>query len=271
MAASGISISIDSGSTFTDIYASVPGKSDITLKLPSVDPQKYHDAPTECIRRVLEIVSGSQIPYGRPLDLSEVKSIRMGTTVAANAVSEGKGERSALVITKGFRDLLLLGDQAPLELFGFTVPKPIALYEKVLEVDERVILEPPPDYPGGKVANVEPGTKFDTGISQQVIRIVREPYWGIVEEQFVEMHDRGIRSVSICLMHSSVYPNHEFRLADLARKAGLNVTVSSLLNPKVCRLSYCVQRLSHTSVTVRLTGGRLDWYHAPNRLPCTHT
>ncbi|GLA61234.1 hypothetical protein AtubIFM54640_001749 [Aspergillus tubingensis] len=250
MAASGISISIDSGSTFTDIYASVPGKSeDITLKLPSTDPQKYHDAPTEGIRRVLEIVSGSQIPRGQPLDLSEVKSIRMGTTVAANALSEGKGERSALVITKGFRDILLLGDQAPLDLFGFTVPKPMALYEKVLEVDERVILEPPPDYPGGKMANVEPGTKLDTGISQQVIRIVRVPYWGIVEQEFVEMHDRGIRSVSICLMHSSVYPNHEFRLADLARKAGLNVTVSSLLNPKIGLVSRAESATLHAYIT----------------------
>ncbi|KAI3027875.1 hypothetical protein CBS147343_4606 [Aspergillus niger] len=250
MAASGISISIDSGSTFTDIYASIPGKSqDITLKLPSVDPQKYHDAPTEGIRRVLEIASGSQIPCGRPLNLSEVKSIRMGTTVAANALSEGKGERSALVITKGFRDLLLLGDQAPLDLFGFTVPKPMALYEKVLEVDERVILEPSPDDPGGQAANVDPDKVLDTGVSQQVIRIVREPYWGIVEQHFVEMHDRGIRSVSICLMHSSVYPNHEFRLADLARKAGLNVTVSSLLNPKIGMVARAESATLHAYVT----------------------
>ncbi|GKZ82160.1 hypothetical protein AnigIFM56816_006965 [Aspergillus niger] len=250
MAASGISISIDSGSTFTDIYASIPGKSqDITLKLPSVDPQKYHDAPTEGIRRVLEIASGSQIPCGRPLNLSEVKSIRMGTTVAANALSEGKGERSALVITKGFRDLLLLGDQAPLDLFGFTVPKPMALYEKVLEVDERVILEPSPDDPGGQAANVDPDKVLDTGVSQQVIRIVREPYWGIVEQHFVEMHDRGIRSVSICLMHSSVYPNHEFRLADLARKAGLNVTVSSLLNPKIGMVARAESATLHAYIT----------------------
>ncbi|RDH16104.1 hypothetical protein M747DRAFT_309449 [Aspergillus niger ATCC 13496] len=250
MAASGISISIDSGSTFTDIYASIPGKSqDITLKLSSVDPQKYHDAPTEGIRRVLEIASGSQIPCGRPLNLSEVKSIRMGTTVAANALSEGKGERSALVITKGFRDLLLLGDQAPLDLFGFTVPKPMALYEKVLEVDERVILEPSPDDPGGQAANVDPDKVLDTGVSQQVIRIVREPYWGIVEQHFVEMHDRGIRSVSICLMHSSVYPNHEFRLADLARKAGLNVTVSCLLNPKIGMVARAESATLHAYVT----------------------
>ncbi|KAI2933636.1 hypothetical protein CBS147320_1492 [Aspergillus niger] len=250
MAVSGISISIDSGGTFTDIYASVPGKPEgITLKLPSVNPQKYHDAPTEGIRRVLEIASGSQIPRGRPLDLSEVKSIRMGTTVAANALSEGKGERSALVITKGFGDLLLLGDQAPLDLFGFTVPKPMALYEKVLEVDERVILEPSPDCPGGQVADVDSGKILDTGISQQVIRIVREPYWGIVEQQFVEMHDRGIRSVSICLMHSSVYPNHEFRLADLARKAGLNVTVSSLLNPKIGMVARAESATLHAYIT----------------------
>ncbi|KAI2890231.1 hypothetical protein CBS11852_6513 [Aspergillus niger] len=250
MAVSGISISIDSGGTFTDIYASVPGKPEgITLKLPSVNPQEYHDAPTEGIRRVLEIASGSQIPRGRPLDLSEVKSIRMGTTVAANALSEGKGERSALVITKGFGDLLLLGDQAPLDLFGFTVPKPMALYEKVLEVDERVILEPSPDCPGGQVADVDSGKILDTGISQQVIRIVREPYWGIVEQQFVEMHDRGIRSVSICLMHSSVYPNHEFRLADLARKAGLNVTVSSLLNPKIGMVARAESATLHAYIT----------------------
>ncbi|GKZ18480.1 hypothetical protein AbraCBS73388_001404 [Aspergillus brasiliensis] len=250
MAVSGISISIDSGGTFTDIHASVPGKSkDITLKLPSIDPQKYHDAPTEGVRRVLEIATGKQIPRESPLDFSVVKSIRMGTTVAANALSEGKGERSALVITKGFRDLLELGDQTPLDLFGFTVPKPMAVYEKVLEVDERVVLEPPSDDPGDHVTNVDPDTVFDTGVSQQVIRIVREPYWGIVSQQFVEMHDSGIRSVSICLMHSSVYPNHEFRLADLARKAGLNVTVSSLLHPKIGMVARAESATLHAYIT----------------------
>ena len=101
--ASGIKISIDRGGTFTDVHASVPGQDDIILKDLSVDPANYNDAPTEGVRRILELVTGKAHPRGEPLDTKLIERIRMGTTVGTNALLERKGARSALMITKGFK------------------------------------------------------------------------------------------------------------------------------------------------------------------------
>jgi 5-oxoprolinase (ATP-hydrolysing) len=113
-----IKIAIDRGGTFTDCIGSYKGKAEI-VKLLSVDPQNYDDAPLEGIRRLLEKFIGEKIGRNRKLDTSligmppgasaHIESIRMGTTVATNALLERKGERTALVITKGFKDLLLIG------------------------------------------------------------------------------------------------------------------------------------------------------------------
>ena len=136
-----IRISIDRGGTFTDVHASVVGRSDIILKLLSVDPANYSDAPTEGIRRVLEIATGRSLPRGQPLDLTPIEALRMGTTVATNALLERKGARSALLITKGFKDLLAIGNQSRPNIFDLSVSKPDVLPEKVVEIDERVTLE----------------------------------------------------------------------------------------------------------------------------------
>jgi 5-oxoprolinase (ATP-hydrolysing) len=115
-----IKIAIDRGGTFTDCIGSYQGKEEI-VKLLSVDPSNYDDAPLEGIRRLLEKFTGRKISRKEKLDTSligmglgsgnsaDLESIRMGTTVATNALLERKGERTALVITKGFKDLLLIG------------------------------------------------------------------------------------------------------------------------------------------------------------------
>lgn len=112
-----IKIAIDRGGTFTDCIGSYKGKEEI-VKLLSVDPNNYDDAPLEGIRRLLEKFTGKKIGRKEKLDTSligisaataDLESIRMGTTVATNALLERKGERTALVITKGFKDLLLIG------------------------------------------------------------------------------------------------------------------------------------------------------------------
>lgn len=112
-----IKIAIDRGGTFTDCIGSYKGKEEI-VKLLSVDPNNYDDAPLEGIRRLLEKFTGKKIGRKEKLDTSligisatiaDIESIRMGTTVATNALLERKGERTALVITKGFKDLLLIG------------------------------------------------------------------------------------------------------------------------------------------------------------------
>ena len=145
-----ISVSIDRGGTFTDVHAAIPGREDIVLKLLSVDPANYKDAPTEGIRRVLEIATGVAHPRGEQLDLFHIKSIRMGTTVATNALLERQGAKSALLITRGFKDLLHIGNQSRPDIFDLSVARPAVLYQEVVEVDERVTME---DYAEERASN----------------------------------------------------------------------------------------------------------------------
>uniref|UniRef100_A0A9J7YDM8 5-oxoprolinase, ATP-hydrolysing n=1 Tax=Cyprinus carpio carpio TaxID=630221 RepID=A0A9J7YDM8_CYPCA len=108
---------IDRGGTFTDVFARLPDGREKVLKLLSHDSQNYRDAPTEGIRRVLEEETGESFARDQPLDTSQIGWIRMGTTVATNALLERQGERTALLVTRGFRDLLHIGTQARPALF----------------------------------------------------------------------------------------------------------------------------------------------------------
>ena len=136
-----IRVYIDRGGTFCDCIGIVPGREDIVIKLLSVDPANYDDAPTEGIRRILEIATGTSVPRGELIKTSNIASIRMGTTVATNALLERKGERSALLITKGFGELLKIGHQTRPKLFDLDIKKPDVLYSRSIEVDERVTVD----------------------------------------------------------------------------------------------------------------------------------
>ena len=131
---------IDRGGTFTDVFCLCPGDKVRVMKLLSVDPANYPDAPREGIRRILESETGIKMPPDQPIDTSLIQWIRMGTTVATNALLERKGERMALVVTKGFKDVLFIGNQARPKLFDLDIKCPEVLYEEVIEVDERMIL-----------------------------------------------------------------------------------------------------------------------------------
>ena len=109
------------------------------LKLLSEDPGNYKDAPREGIRRILEEVTGKPHPRDEPVDTAHIATIRMGTTVATNALLERKGERCALVTTKGFKDLLHIGNQSRPFIFDLEIQIPDVLYEQVVEIDEQVI------------------------------------------------------------------------------------------------------------------------------------
>ncbi|KDD76015.1 hydantoinase/oxoprolinase, partial [Helicosporidium sp. ATCC 50920] len=143
--------SIDRGGTFTDVYAEFfcadGTNGSHVMKLLSEDPGNYPDAPREGIRRVLEAETGIPHPRDTPLDTSRIHSIRMGTTVATNALLERKGERVALVTTAGFADLLHIGNQSRPEIFDLEIRMPDVLYERVVEVCEEVVL-PLGDVPG---------------------------------------------------------------------------------------------------------------------------
>ena len=141
------SFSIDRGGTFTDVYCQLPHGLEIVYKLLSEDPLNYPDAPTEGIRRILNHFDTphSNIPYprGEPIKTSKIASIRMGTTVATNALLERKGAPNVLLITKGFKDLLSIGNQSRPDIFDLQIKQLSTLYDHVIEVDERVRLFSP--------------------------------------------------------------------------------------------------------------------------------
>ncbi|KAJ5740681.1 Hydantoinaseoxoprolinase N-terminal [Penicillium malachiteum] len=227
MAKSGIRIAIDRGGTFTDAWAQIPGhSSDIIFKVLSECRDEYDDAPTECIRQILEIASGSSIPRGTLLDLTPVESIRMGTTVATNALLERKGDRVALLITKGFRDLLKIGNQARPNIFDLSVQRLTQLYETVVEVDERVTIEGFSEDPDPKQIHVDSDPELRLGLTGEVVRVLRTPNLDEVRKSLLGLWDQGYRSVAVALMHSYTYQEHEIAVAALARELGFKVAVS---------------------------------------------
>ncbi|XP_006818751.1 5-oxoprolinase-like [Saccoglossus kowalevskii] len=113
---------IDRGGTFTDVYARCPGGRVRVMKLLSEDPSNYSDAPREGIRRIMEEVTSENMPASQPINANLIDWIRMGTTVATNALLERKGEPMALAITKGFPDLLYIGNQSRPKIFDLISP-----------------------------------------------------------------------------------------------------------------------------------------------------
>ncbi|KAJ6396441.1 hypothetical protein OIU77_021470 [Salix suchowensis] len=219
---------IDRGGTFTDVYAEIPGMSDgRDLKLLSVDPANYEDAPVEGIRRILEEFTGEKIPRTSKIPTNKIEWIRMGTTVATNALLERKGERIALCVTRGFKDLLQIGNQARPNIFDLTVSKPSNLYEEVIEVDERVQLVAGDGGDDGLGSMVK-------GVSGELVRVVKP-----VDEQGLKpllkgLLERGISCLAVVLMHSYTFPQHELAVEKLALGLGFrHVSLSSSLTPMV--------------------------------------
>ncbi|CAN8105382.1 unnamed protein product [Discula destructiva] len=230
----GIRISIDRGGTFTDVHASIPGKCDIILKLLSVDPANYQDAPTEGIRRILELATGIPHPRGQLLDLQHIESIRMGTTVATNSLLERKGARSALLITKGFKDLLFIGNQSRPDIFDLKVARPEVLYEQVVEVEERVTMEDYTEDPASFKTEVTlEETDLVTGVTGETIRVMQQPNLQTVKAALQLLWDQGFRSIAVVFVHSYAYPEHELCVGNLAAEMGFSVTLSSAVQPMI--------------------------------------
>ncbi|KIW16105.1 hypothetical protein PV08_06156 [Exophiala spinifera] len=225
----GIKIAIDRGGTFTDIWATASGQPDLVFKLLSVDPANYDDAPTEGIRRVLSTYGNTEIPRNTPLPKSSIESIRMGTTVATNALLERKGRRHAFLVTKGFRDLLRIGYQSRPRLFDLNISKPEVLYSEVCEVEERVTIEGFDEDVDGQFNSTEviPGV-LEMGANGQLVRILRPLDESALETQLQELRAQGIDTIAICFAHSYAYPDHELRAGQLAAEAGFtHVSLSS--------------------------------------------
>ena len=190
---------IDRGGTFTDVVGRAPDGALHTLKLLSQNPGQYADAAVEGIRRLLGLAPGQAITADR------VECVKMGTTVATNALLERKGERTLLVTTRGFRDALRIAWQARPRLFDRHVVLPELLYERVAEADERVDAH-------GEVV---------TPLDEAALR-----------EGLAAAAADGLRACAIVFMHGWRHTRHEAIAARLAREAGFTqVSVSHEVSP----------------------------------------
>ncbi|GAA0901818.1 hydantoinase B/oxoprolinase family protein [Pseudonocardia zijingensis] len=190
---------VDRGGTFTDIVARRPDGSLLTHKLLSDNPARYRDAAVAGIRALLGGAPDDPIPTDR------VEAVRMGTTVATNALLERKGEPTVLVITKGFRDALRIAYQNRPRIFDRHIVLPEMLYRRVIEVDERVTAE---------------GT------------VLRAPDLVSLADDLQRAYDDGIRSVAVVCMHSHLFPAAEHEIGKLAERIGFpQVSLSSEVSP----------------------------------------
>ena len=188
---------IDRGGTFTDVYCRLPDGTEDISKLLSEDPANYRDAPTEGIRRVLQQHDDTtEYPRSQVVATHRIGSIRMGTTVATNALLERDGAPMALLMTKGFADILQIGDQSRPDIFDLKCAKPSLLYQQVVEIEERIVLKEytPPSYDAFP-------TK--TGITGEEVQILQEPDLDVVRQQLEALKEAGITALAVCLLHAS--------------------------------------------------------------------
>ncbi|WP_323037059.1 hydantoinase B/oxoprolinase family protein [Pararhodobacter sp.] len=192
---------VDRGGTFTDIVAKSPDGALRTHKLLSENPEAYGDAAVHGIRQVLDLAPDQPIPSGL------ISAVKMGTTVATNALLERKGERTVLLITKGMRDLLRIGYQNRPRLFDLEIKLPELLYQDVIEVEERLSAE-------GDVITPLNAAAARAGLQ--------------------DAYDQGYRSVAIALMHSYRFAEHERQLGAIAREIGFpQVSLSHEASPLI--------------------------------------
>jgi len=190
---------IDRGGTFTDIVARAPDGTLVTKKLLSENPERYRDAAIEGIRAILGLAPDA------PLPSQAIDAVKMGTTVATNALLERKGERTLLVITAGFGDALRIGYQNRPKLFARHIILPELLYERVAEIEERMS------------ASGEVLTPLDLDAARAAL---------------AEAYADGIRAAAIVFMHGYRFPAHEERVAELARELGFTqISVSHRVSP----------------------------------------
>lgn len=226
--------SIDRGGTFCDFYCEVFNKNlktrkEIVTKLLSENKNSYPDAPTEGIRRIMEKELGTTFKSSLQIPTHLIKSIRMGTTVATNALLERKGRATALITTKGFKDLLRIGTQARPDIFDIFVKKPELLYQEVVEVEERVLLK------GEKDIEMDDMGRKVTGISGEEVIVNVELNEKQLEKNLQRIFDEGkIKSIAVVLMHSYTFIEHEKKVEMIAKRIGFtNISVSHKIIPMV--------------------------------------
>ena len=192
---------IDRGGTFTDSIALDPNGKLLISKHLSINPSKYSDATIYSIKEFLNIPPNKKIPT------SCISEIKVGTTVATNALLERKGERTVLIVTKGFEDQLKIGYQNRPDIFARKINLPDQLYEKVISVDERILSD-------GKIT-----------IGLELSSLKRE---------LLKCLKKGIKSCAILLMHGYKFINHEKKILELAYSVGFKqVSASHEISPQI--------------------------------------
>ncbi|SHO49254.1 hydantoinase B/oxoprolinase family protein [Desulfopila aestuarii] len=190
---------VDRGGTFTDIVAKAPDGRLVTKKLLSENPECYKDAAIQGIRELLGLQGSDTLPQ------DQIAHVKMGTTVATNALLERKGDRTLLATTKGFGDALRIGYQSRPDLFARHIILPEMLYEEVVEINERI-----------------------SATGECLIALDAEQH----REALVAAFHRGIRSIAIVFMHGYRYTTHEKLLAELAKEIGFEqISVSHEVSP----------------------------------------
>lgn len=208
---------IDRGGTFTDIVAKSPTGELLTRKLLSENPEAYEDAALHGIREFLGVLANDPIPS------EHIHAVKMGTTVATNALLERKGEPTILAITEGLNDLIEIGHQARPDTFALNIKKPALLYDDVIGVHERVLND-------GTVQIELDATRTRSALAQA--------------------YNKGYRSIAIVLMHAYKYSDHEKQVAELARQVGFQqISTSHEVSP----LTKIVPRGETTIVDAYLT------------------
>lgn len=189
---------IDRGGTFTDVIGRADDRSEVSLKLLSSAPA-YQDAAVEAMRRILELEPGAPFPADR------VEAIKMGTTVATNALLERRGAKTLFVTTEGFADALTIGDQSRPDLFALNIEKPPPLYSGVIEARERLAAD------GSVVTPLDPAS---------------------LRTRFEAARAEGFSSVAVAFLHADLNPRHEELAGEIARATGFDfVALSSEVSP----------------------------------------
>ncbi|MEL6685403.1 MAG: hydantoinase B/oxoprolinase family protein, partial [Pseudomonadota bacterium] len=192
---------VDRGGTFTDIVARKPDGSLQTHKLLSENPERYKDAAVQGVRDLMGLAADAEIPQGT------IKAVKMGTTVATNALLERKGERTVLFITKGLKDLLRIGYQNRPRLFDLNIELPELLYEEAVEVEERL------DAEGNVVLALDAKKARDA---------------------LCAAYGTGYRSIAVALMHSYRFPDHEKQIGAMAKQIGFTqISLSHEVSPLI--------------------------------------
>ncbi len=196
---------IDRGGTFTDIVARQPDGRTVTHKLLSENPEQYEDAALQGIRTLLGLSGSAKLPA------DQIASVKMGTTVATNALLERKGEPTLLVITRGFGEALHIGYQNRPHLFDLDIPPPDLLYQQVIEANERV-----------------------TSTGEILTPFTPEDLRPALEAAY----NAGLRAVAIVFLHGDRYPDHEQAAAQLARDIGFTqISTSHETSPLIKLIS----------------------------------